>query len=225
MMMTPTTRSATLAQVVAEALEQSLRDGVYACGERLIEMTIAQEMNVSQNTVRDALRILEQDGWVVKRPRHGVTVRSFTVEEAEELYTLRATLERLSVEWMMADMESTDQLGLANIISEARMQAGVNNKRGITEALFKFHAQVVRIAQRPQTGQLLKTMHNQTRLLENVRALHAPHSIDKFAEILTCYGELLTHIRYQERPKAGQLAYDIIMEDCRTLIPILDLVL
>ena len=61
------TRS-TLAESVAGALRHAIFQGAYLGGERLVELTIAQEMNVSQNTVRDALRLLEKDGLVVKRP-------------------------------------------------------------------------------------------------------------------------------------------------------------
>jgi len=219
------TRSATLAQIVADSLEQSLKAGVYTCGERLIEMTIAQEMNVSQNTVRDALRILEQDGWVYKRPRHGVTVRTFTPEEAEELYMLRATLEQLALRWMMEQVQQAEHMRLGNILSEARMQAGTGDTRGLREQLFKFHEQIATVPDRPQTAQLLVTMWNQVRLLENVRATHDPYDLNTYAEILTRYGELLTYIRYGECDAAHKLIYDIIMDDCRTLLPVLDLVL
>ncbi|GAB4513126.1 MAG: hypothetical protein OHK0046_13590 [Anaerolineae bacterium] len=216
-------RSATLSQLVADALEQTLRSGAYMCGDRLVELSIAHEMNVSQNTVREALALLEQGGWVVKRARRGVVVRTFTVEEAEELYTLRAALEKQALRWAMLRMTELDKMRLAQFVSEARMCAAAMNKHALREALFKFHREIVMIANKPQTSQLLAIMHNQVRLLENFRAEHDPHDFEAYADMLTMYGELVTHIRYHDSDKAQVVLERIILEACRSLLPVIDL--
>lgn len=215
-------RSATLAEVVAEALEQSLRDGVYSCGERLPEITIAQEMNVSQNTVRDALRILEQEGWVIKQSRRGVSVRAFTVEEVEELYTLRTAIEQLALGWMMDSPPNTGQL--AQIISAARTHADVNNASGLRETLFDFHETVVTLAGKSQTADLLQALHNQCRLLENLRAQYDSSRGEQCSNLVALYSTLLRHIENGERQTAQNLLHDIIMADCESLLPIVSLV-
>ena len=110
--MRPPSRTSTLSQIVADVLRQSLQDGVYKCGERMVELTIADELNVSQNTVRDALRILEQQGWVHKRPRHGVYVRQFSISQAEELYALRSALEQLALKWALS---TDDEAGIGGL--------------------------------------------------------------------------------------------------------------
>jgi DNA-binding GntR family transcriptional regulator len=69
---------ATRAETVAEQIRQAIRAGAYVSGQRLVELSLAAKLNVSQNTVRDALRLLETAGWVVKRARHGLYVRSLT---------------------------------------------------------------------------------------------------------------------------------------------------
>ena len=56
--------AATRAETVADQIRQAIKDGQYMGGERLIEQTLAGQMNVSQNTIRDALRIL----WRVLTP-------------------------------------------------------------------------------------------------------------------------------------------------------------
>ena len=61
---------ATRAETVAAALREAILKGDYLSGERLIELSLAKTFDVSQNTVRDAMRLLEQDGWVVKHARH-----------------------------------------------------------------------------------------------------------------------------------------------------------
>jgi DNA-binding GntR family transcriptional regulator len=197
---------------------------VYSCGERLVELTIAHELSVSQNTVREALALLEQDGWVVKRARYGVTVRSFTTEEAEELYTLRAALERLTLDWALDAITRDHKAHLASIIGEARIQAGMGMDRGVREAIFTFHEAILDIANRPQTARLLRVMLNQTRLLGNLRAEHDPDDSDAYAGTLTGYGALMTHIRYGNREAAQAALYEVIMAERKSLLTVLDLV-
>lgn len=217
-------RSATLFEVVADALRESLRDGVYLCGDKMPESVIAQEYSVSQNTVRDALSMLEQEGWVVKIARRGVFVRSFTSAEAEELYTLRAALEQVVLGWAMEDMTTTHAMQLAQTISEARLQAGMHNLRGVREAVFRFHQTILKIVDRPHTTAILSAMHNQANLLENLRAVHDPHTLDTYADILTEYGELITHIRYNKVKAAKDMLFDIILFHGFSVMPVLDLV-
>lgn len=218
-------RSATLAQVVADVLRHALRDGIYVCGDRLAEITLAREFSVSQNTVRDALSILEHEGWLVKEARRGVFVRTFTADDAEELYTLWATVERLALGWALDTMQTEQKMHLAQIISEARIQAGMENWRGIREAIFAFHERINAIANKPRTTEVLTILHNQARLLENIRAIYDPHTLDAYAEILTDYGELVTAIRYDQRAESQTILYAIILEHCRSLLAVVDLVL
>lgn len=216
-------RNAPLSEIVADTLRQSLKDGVYTCGERLAESVIAREMNVSQNTARDALGFLEKEGWLIKRPRRGMIVREFIIEEVRELYMLRATLERLALNWALDVITEDDKLRLANTISEARLHAGVGNRRGLRESIFGFHEVLLEIADRPQTTQMIQNLHNQCRLLENLRVENDPRDSDSLAQIITDYGNLLTRIRYDERKAAANTLYDMVMEEGRLLLPLLDL--
>jgi len=224
-MMANSKRHAPLSEVVADSLRQSLQDGVYMCGERLAESVIAREMNVSQNTARDALAILEKEGWLIKQARRGVTVRAFTVDEALELYMLRATLEQLALEWSIDHMTVADQQGLSGYISDARLHAGMDNLRGMHEALFSFHTAISTIAAKSQTAALLEMLHNQCRLLENVRAVYDPPQMDDQLALIDDYGDLLTRLRYDDQQAALNTLFDIIMKQGRALLPVVDLML
>lgn len=218
-------RNATLAQVVSDVLRQWLYDGVYVCGDRLAEISLAREFSVSQNTVRDALSVLEREGWLVKAARRGVFVRTFNADDAEELYTLWASVERLALGWAFDAMTTDDKMHLSNVISEARIQAGMQNWRGIREAIFAFHGSIIQMSGKPRTRELLETLHNQARLLENIRAIHDPYTLDAYAQILTEYGELVTHIRYNQRPESQAALHNVIMTHCQSLLAVIDLVL
>ena len=94
----------TLAERVAAALRHAIFQEAYLAGDRLVELTIAHDMNVSQNTARDALRLLEQEGLVVKRARYGTHVCDYAPEEAAEIYALWAAVEKLALRWVLANI-------------------------------------------------------------------------------------------------------------------------
>lgn len=216
-------RSATLAQIITDMLRQAILDGVYTCGDRMPEITIARELNVSQNTVRDALNVLEQEGWTVKIARRGVFVRHFNTAEAEELFTLRATIERLALDWALPHMTPTNHMQLARHISDARLYTGIVDHHSTQSALFRFHYLIAQTAEKPRTLELLTPLFNQCRLLENVRTLHDPYTPQAYAELLTAYGELMTRIRHHNSEMAQVLLQNLILNQCESLLPVLDL--
>jgi DNA-binding GntR family transcriptional regulator len=217
-------RSTTLAHVLAGSLRQALRDGAYVCGERLAEISIAREMNVSQNTARDALSVLEGEGWLIKRPRHGFTVRTFSSEEASELYRLRETLEALVLDWALEAMSLDQKANLARILAEARIQANMGNDRGMREAIGNFHEELLRSTEKPLTMATVQPLLNQSRLLVNLRARYQPDTHESYAERLTLYADLVTAIRYNDLDAAQSTLKTILKADCEQLLPVLDLV-
>src|SRR5271156_1650769 len=79
-------------QVVAE-LRQAILSGRLKPGERLVEGRLADELGVSRNPVREAIRALASEGLIEVTARRGAAVASLTAQEAEELLEVRATLE------------------------------------------------------------------------------------------------------------------------------------
>lgn len=162
--------SSTLAENVAAALRHAILNGAYLCGDRLVELTIAHELNVSQNTVRDALRLLEQDGLVVKHARRGTYVRTYTPGEALEIYALWAALESLALRWVIERLQSDHMDILREQFRRFLEQSDLENR-------FQFHAALVDLADKPRTAELLRSLHHQARLLENLNS-ERRHSLD-----------------------------------------------
>ena len=195
-------RHVTLSEIVADVLRQAICDGTYVCGDRLVELTIAHEMNVSQNTARDALRILEREGWVVKRPRYGVYVRDFSATEVDEIYLLRGALEPLMIEWAFANGLSSHTEQMREFYDEARNFADLGNLRGMRRSLAAIHESWLSIGDHPRTAEILTHLHNQCCLLEaTLDIYHEPDSCPQ--QVLSHYDTLTTVIT--EGDKSGTL--------------------
>ncbi len=189
--------SATRAQQTAEQLRQTIRDGYYTCGERLVESKIAQEIGCSQNTVRDALRQLEGEGWVHYRARHGVSVRSFTADETEEIFALWGTLERLAFAWTM---ETHSRVTLLNALRPRVERAHIHINEGrwtaARQCLFEFHAVIAEHSGHARTIATLAQLRNQAYLIDTDYHVHISAPADMRYERIQAYDKLLGVLKF-----------------------------
>lgn len=88
-------RQHSLTTLVQRELERQIVSGEIASGAKLNEAEIAAELQVSRGPVREAFRALEQTGLVRTEKNRGVFVRQVSLEEAIEIYEVRAALEGL----------------------------------------------------------------------------------------------------------------------------------
>src|SRR3954463_6799130 len=88
-------QTSSLANVVQEEVERAILVGEYPPGSKLIEAALAQKMGVSRGPVREAFRMLEEAGLVRTEKNRGVFVRDIPIEEAIEIFDLRAAMEEL----------------------------------------------------------------------------------------------------------------------------------
>jgi GntR family transcriptional regulator, trigonelline degradation regulator len=74
-------------------LRQAILSGRFRPGDRLIGRELCELLGVSRTSLREALRLLESQGLVVNIPQKGLAVATLTLQEAEEIYQVRATVE------------------------------------------------------------------------------------------------------------------------------------
>ena len=84
---------ATMAHQVYAVVKERIIDGCYRQGERLTEHQLAQEFATSRTPVREAMRRLAADGFVVFKPNSGTVVRSWSKEEIRQIFELRVLIE------------------------------------------------------------------------------------------------------------------------------------
>lgn len=86
-------RQQSLTSLVQREIERRILAGELAPGAKLNEAELAVAMGVSRGPVREAFRALEQAGLVHTQKNRGVFVRQVSLEEADEIYEVRAALE------------------------------------------------------------------------------------------------------------------------------------
>jgi DNA-binding GntR family transcriptional regulator len=88
-------REHSLTTLVQRELERQIVSGELEAGTKLNEAEIAGELRVSRGPVREAFRALDQSGLVRTEKNRGVFVRQVSLEEAYEIYEVRAALDGL----------------------------------------------------------------------------------------------------------------------------------
>ena len=89
-------QSSSLPMLVHKELERMILAGEIAIGAKLNEVALAERLGVSRGPVREAFRALEESGLVHLEKNRGVFVRQISIEEADEIYEVRAALD----EWV-----------------------------------------------------------------------------------------------------------------------------
>jgi DNA-binding GntR family transcriptional regulator len=134
-------RPRTLRDEVVTAIREAIIRGKIKPGERLKEGAIAEQMGVSRNPVREALRQLEQEGLVVTHPNQGSFVRVFEEKDIKEIFTLRAGLESLACEMTMDDggLQPQDISHLESYIERQKDATAACDFDTLTKLDMQFH--------------------------------------------------------------------------------------
>ncbi|BCW51676.1 hypothetical protein StoSoilB13_40180 (plasmid) [Arthrobacter sp. StoSoilB13] len=90
-------RVPSVAERVAEELRYQLAEGFLVPGAKLTEATIAEDLGVSRNTVREAFAELASERLLVRQPNRGVYVATLEAGDIHDVYTVRRAIEVSSI--------------------------------------------------------------------------------------------------------------------------------
>lgn len=86
-----------LAEDIIDHLREAIYLGHLAPNERLREEVLASALGLSRGPVREALAQLEREGLVIREPHRGATVARLSLDDLDEVHSLRLALEQLAV--------------------------------------------------------------------------------------------------------------------------------
>ena len=99
-------------------IQEWIVTGRFKPGEQIKEENISQRLEISRPPVREALKMLEATGLVVRKPRRGVFVPLLTRKDVWEIYTLKAALYELVTELAMDVMTDAQVRELESLVAE-----------------------------------------------------------------------------------------------------------
>jgi DNA-binding GntR family transcriptional regulator len=109
-----------LRDVVAAEIRRLILDGTLRQGERLIEDRLAEQLGVSRNPIREALRVLEAEGFLEVTARRGCFVATLSAEQAADLFEVRLAVEPLGARLAARDASGAHIGRMREILAEAQ---------------------------------------------------------------------------------------------------------
>jgi DNA-binding GntR family transcriptional regulator len=128
---------------VREYLVEAILHGAFKAGERIVETRIAQELDVSQGVVREALRELEWMGFIETKPYSGSSVRAISASDLQEIYPVRAALEKLAIRLAIPNLSDQDLRDLRALVDEMVVVSKDGDVSGMVERNYNFHRSIV----------------------------------------------------------------------------------
>ena len=97
-----------LTDEIADVVRERILKGEYSIGEKIKENQIATELRVSRTPIREAFKLLENEGLIDYIPNRGCFAKGFTKQDIDDIYAVRKAVEILAVEWSVGRITPTE---------------------------------------------------------------------------------------------------------------------
>jgi DNA-binding GntR family transcriptional regulator len=170
-------------QVIA-ALRQAIMDFQLKPGQRLVERELIEQLGVSRTTIREALRELASEGLVTVVPQRGAMVTAPSLEEAIDLYEVRAALESLVVQHFVERADDAEVAALVATVENLAVVTGrTHDVKEMLAAKDQFYAVLIAGAKSAALQQLLEGIQARVQMLRATSLSEAGRSTEVVAEL------------------------------------------
>jgi DNA-binding GntR family transcriptional regulator len=158
---------------VYDELKKLILSGVLRPGERLHERDLTKRLGVSRTPLREALNQLSSDGLVINRPQRGHFVQAYDAKTVDDLYRLRALLERHAIELAIERTTPEDRKEFKALKTHLKRYNGKRDQS--SEELrdtFRLHELIARVARDQFLFETLTRLYERLQLFVWLDALY-----------------------------------------------------
>jgi DNA-binding GntR family transcriptional regulator len=161
---------------LADVLRARIIDGDFAPGSRLSESALAEQLEVSRNTLREAFRVLAEQGLIEHVPHRGVSVASPTLADVIDIYRARRVIECTALRWSEPEHPAVQLM--KDSLADAEEHLPREDWIRVGSANMAFHDAIVALADSPRLARTYHDVAAELRLvfleIDDPRALHEP---------------------------------------------------
>lgn len=136
---------------VADFLREGIISGMFPRGSRLKQAEIAERLQLSITPVREALKLLEAEGYVTGNSYRGASVVPFDASASEEVLELRLLLELRLMRGAAAKVRAQDIAELRSLALEFEQAFKSGDRAAARGVNYRFHRRLYSSAEMPQT--------------------------------------------------------------------------
>jgi len=202
-----------LGEVVFEYLRNAILAGELKPGERLMEVTIADQLGVSRTPVREAIRKLEKESFVIMIPRKGAYVADLTKNDIIEVLEIRKELEGFAAFLAAERMSDAEKDALSKIVGHFNESMVEMDKKSMIEADNEFHSLIFDATKNQRLIAIIGDLHDQ---FQRFRLIYF-NEFNNFKEIQDSHNRIFDAIINKDGIKARKEAENHV-ESIRTLV-------
>jgi len=189
-----------LAHRAAASMREAILSGELLPGAQIVEADIADQMKISRAPVREAIRVLEEEGLVRRVPYKGSFVTRISKRDILELYSLRSVIETFATRLAAQNATPEDLEKLRDIFTQMRQAAKKNDNNTVTDLDLLFHRTVCETARHELLFQWWSGMEQKIRLILAMR--HRLHR--EISEVVDRHRPLLEALESKDSELAAQ---------------------
>jgi len=158
------TRHGHLGEAARARIEELVLTGFIAAGERINELKLAAEFNISRGPVREALRALQHAGLLVAVPNRGVFVKKVDLADALNLYDVRAGLARVTARLVAQRASKAQVVKLRATFAKMERACRARDMTGFYSSNLHFHSQLIEFAANPRLTAMSEAVRNELQI-------------------------------------------------------------
>ena len=150
-----------LRDVVFNTLREAILRGDLVPGERLMELQLAAKLGVSRTPIREAIRMLEQEGLAITIPRKGAIVAGMTEKDMQDVLEIREALEELSVQVACDKITEEEIAKLQKNMKNFEHSLKTGDLKKMAQADVEFHDVIYQATDNPKLINMLNNLREQ----------------------------------------------------------------
>lgn len=192
-------KSKPIREQVYDRLKDMIVNGEIKQGQRIVEVEYAEKFNTSRTPVREAIRMLELEGFVQVTAKGGVIVTNISRKDVTDIYRIRIALEEIILEEVVKLATKDDIERMEELLNETEkvVEAGMEIKN-IFKMFTTFNDYLYEISQQERVVELLKNLNS---YLKRFRQVAIESEVRKGDAILE-HREIFEAIRDKNLEKA-----------------------
>jgi DNA-binding GntR family transcriptional regulator len=130
-------------------------------GQYITDSQIAAELNISRTPVRDALRLLEHEGFLISEARRGWKVYSLSLKDIHEIFEIKAVLESLIVRQAAACDDGEKRTALGDLMERMKQAATAKDYESWRQADIELHDTIFSMCPNERASQIVRSLDEQ----------------------------------------------------------------
>lgn len=195
-----------LRELVLEAIREAIINGNLKPRERLMEIQLAEELGVSRTPIREALRKLELEGFIVMVPRKGAYVADISIKDIADVFEIRTALEGLAAALAAERITEEELENMERCLVEKGEAIAMADIDKLVETDTKFHEAIYRASRNERLWTILNNLREQFQRLRTT-SLSVP---GRMQQSLKEHREIVEAIQSRDVQQARQMAQDHI---------------